>query len=94
VGPRFTDIYSPDNPLNAGLPPLSRSPRGSNTTWDYNVDGVAHYGMFADFLRDVRTLPASATLTGKEIVDDQMMYGADYFHRMWLKAEVQKARVP
>jgi hypothetical protein len=92
--PRFTDIYNPNNPLNSGLPPLGRSPRGSNTAWDYNFDGVAHYGMFVDFLRDVRTLPASATMTGREIVDDQMMYGADYFYRMWLKADAQKARVP
>jgi hypothetical protein len=95
VGPtRFTDIYNPTNPVNAGLPPLVRSARGNNTTWDYNVDGVAHCGMFVDFLRDVRTLPASATMTGRQIVDDQMMYGAESFYRMWLKAEAQKARVP
>ena len=94
--PRFTDIYNPNNPLNAGVSTLSRPPRNpnTNTTWDYNVDGVAHYGMFADFLRDVRTLPANATMNGRQIVDDQMMYGADYFYRMWLKADTQKARVP
>jgi len=94
--PRSTDIYNPNNPLNAGVSPLSRPPRNpnTNTTWDYNVDGVAHYGMFADFLRDVRTLPANATMNGRQIVDDQMMYGADYFYRMWLKADTQKARVP
>jgi hypothetical protein len=90
---RFTDIYNPNNPVNAGVPPLSRSTTG-NRTWDYNLDGVAHYGMFVDFLRDVRTLPASATMTGRQLVDDQMMSGADYFYRMWLKAETQKTRVP
>ena len=72
---------------------MSRSTQGTRT-WDYNTDGVAHYGMFADFLRDVRTLPANATMNGRQIVDDQMMYGADYFYRMWLKADTQKARVP
>jgi microsomal dipeptidase-like Zn-dependent dipeptidase len=91
--PRFTDIYNPNNPVNAGVSPLGRSTQGTRT-WDYNTDGVAHYGMFADFLRDVRTLPANATMTGRQIVDDQMMYGADYFYRMWLKADTQKARVP
>jgi len=91
--PRSTDIYNPNNPVNAGVPPLSRSTQGTRT-WDYNTDGVAHYGMFADFLRDVRTLPANATMTGRQIFDDQMMYGADYFYRMWLKADTQKARVP
>ena len=94
VQARFTPIYDPNHPVNAGVSPLSRPPRNSNTTWDYNFDGVAHYGMFADFLRDVRTLPANATMTGRQVVDDQMMYGADYFYRMWLKADVQKARVP
>jgi hypothetical protein len=95
VGPsRVTDIYNPNNPLNAGVPPLSRSTTGSRT-WDYNVDGVAHYGMYVDFLRDVRTWnPTSATMSGRQLVDDQMMYGADYFYRMWLKADAQKTRVP
>lgn len=50
--------------------------------------------MFADFLCDVRTLPASTTMTGREIVDDQMMCGAENFYRMWLEAAVQKAKVP
>ena len=50
--------------------------------------------MFVDFLRDVRTFPATATMTGRQIVYDQMMYGAENFYRMWLKAETQKARVP
>ncbi len=91
--PRYTDIYNPANPVNAGVSPLARSTTGSKT-WDYNLDGVAHYGMFVDFLRDVRTLPGNATMTGRQIVDDQMMYGADYFYRMWLKADTQKTRVP
>jgi hypothetical protein len=91
--PRFSEIYNPNNPVNAGVSPLSRSAQGTRT-WDYNTDGVAHYGMFVDFLRDVRTLPANATMTGRQIFDDQMMYGADYFYRMWLKADTQKARVP
>ena len=78
---------------DAGVSPLSRSTTG-NWIWDYNFDGVAHYEMFVDFLRDVRTLPATATMTGRQIVYDQMMYGAENFYRMWLKAEAQKARVP
>jgi hypothetical protein len=90
---RFTPIYTPSDPLNAGVPPLLMSTTGG-MTWDYNVHGVAHYGMFVDFLRDVRRLPANATMTGRQIVDDQMMYGADYFYRMWLKADTQKTRVP
>ena len=91
--PRFTPIYNPSDPANQGVTPLDKSRTGTRE-WDYNLDGVAHYGMFADFLRDVRTLPASATMNGRQIVDDQMMYGADYFYRSWLKADTQKIRVP
>jgi hypothetical protein len=95
VGPvRFADIYNPAHPLNAGAPALGRSTTG-NRTWDYNFDGVAHYGMFVDFLRDVRMWnPLPPAMNGRQIVDDQMMYGADYFYRMWQKADTQKTRVP
>jgi hypothetical protein len=92
--PRLTPIYDANHPFNAGVSPLTQSVKGNGQVWDYNLNGVAHYGMFADFLRDVRTLPANATMSGRQIVDDQMMYGADYFYRMWLKADTQKARVP
>jgi len=91
--PHFADIYNPNNPINAGLPPLTKSTTG-NRTWDYNVDGVAHYGMYVDFLRDVRTWGGNTTLTGHQIVDDQVMYAAENFYRMWLKAEAQKTRIP
>jgi len=90
---RFADIYNASNPLNAGVPPLARSSTGTRT-WDYNTDGVAHYGMFVDFLRDVRHFSLPGLMPGREMVDDQMMYGADYFYRMWLKADTQKTRVP
>jgi uncharacterized repeat protein (TIGR01451 family) len=93
VQARLTPIYDASHPANAGVPALTQSSTG-NKTWNYNYEGVAHYGMFVDFLRDVRTLPGVATVTGRQAVDDQMMYGADYFYRMWLKAETQKVRVP
>jgi hypothetical protein len=93
AGPRApVDIYNPANPLNSGLPPLVRSTTAGRT-WDYNFDGVAHYGMFVDFLRDVRMLNPAGAMPGRQIVDDQMMYGADYFYRMWVKADTQKGRV-
>jgi uncharacterized delta-60 repeat protein/uncharacterized repeat protein (TIGR01451 family) len=77
----------------AGLVPLLRSTTGTKT-WDYRFEGVAHYGMYVDFLRDVRTWNAGGAMSGRKIVDDQMMYGAEYFYQMWLKADTQKARVP
>ena len=91
--PRFADIYNAANPLNAGVSQLFRSTTGTKT-WDYNIDGVAHYGMYVDFLRDVRMWNPTGAMPGRQVVDDQMMYGADHFYRMWLKADTQKVRVP
>jgi microsomal dipeptidase-like Zn-dependent dipeptidase len=94
--PRYTDIYNPASPANDNplLPALPRSSTGVRT-WDYNIDGVAHYGMFADFVKDVRTAPASAALatTGKDLVDNYLLRSADYFFRMWQRIEAQKANV-
>jgi microsomal dipeptidase-like Zn-dependent dipeptidase len=95
--PRFADIYNPSSPANDNplLPALSRSKTGLRT-WDYNFDGVAHYGMFADFVKDVRAAPVSATLPagGKDLVDNHLLQSADYFFRMWKRIETQKAIVP
>jgi hypothetical protein len=57
--------------------------------WDYKHDGVAHYGMLPDFLEDARTLP-----NGKEVVDQGMMLGADYFLETWKKCEELRSSVP
>lgn len=43
--------------------------------------------MFVDFLRDVRLFKLPGSMPGRQMVDDQMMYGADYFYRMWQKAD-------
>jgi microsomal dipeptidase-like Zn-dependent dipeptidase len=88
-----------------GMPPRAGSsvryddtfPRSTAGTkwWNYNTDGVAHYGMLADFLKDVRTLPASGgPLTGAQLVDNNLMDGADYFLETWKKCEQLKTQVP
>jgi microsomal dipeptidase-like Zn-dependent dipeptidase len=70
--------------------------------WDYNDDGVAHYGMLADFVRDLRTAPsigfvgsdgAQLGVAGTELVDQHLLRGANYFWQMWLRIEAQKASV-
>ena len=62
--------------------------RDGSKTWNYNTDGVVHYGMLWDFLQDVRTLPG-----GADIIDNNFMYGADYFFRTWQIAETQSRNV-
>jgi hypothetical protein len=56
-------------------------------TWNYNTDGVAHYGMLPDFLKDVGSLP------GGPAVVDNAMTGTEYFYQTWRKAERQSAHV-
>jgi microsomal dipeptidase-like Zn-dependent dipeptidase len=50
-------------------------------TWDYRKDGVAHYGMMADYLADIKTLPDG------EMVYSNLMKNAEVFAKMWEKAE-------
>jgi microsomal dipeptidase-like Zn-dependent dipeptidase len=57
-------------------------------TWDYNTDGVAHYGMLAEFLMDAKTAP-----NGKQLIDDNLTYGADAFFKAWQKCESLKGKV-
>ena len=79
--------------------PLPISQTGSKR-WDYNNDGVAHYGMLADFVRDLRSAPsigyvgsdgAQLGVAGEELVDRHLFRGANYFWQMWLKIESRQA---
>jgi microsomal dipeptidase-like Zn-dependent dipeptidase len=48
-------------------------------TYDINTDGVAHYGLYPDWVEDVRHL------AGQEIIDD-MAKGAEAYLQMWERA--------
>lgn len=52
-----------------------------NRTWDINTDGVAHYGLFADYVRSWD----NAGMTGEE--KRVFMNSAEDFTEMWEKAE-------
>ncbi len=56
--------------------------------WDYNREGVAHYGMLWDFLKDAETAP-----NGAHLMDYYLNQSADYFWHTWQKAEAQKNNV-
>jgi hypothetical protein len=86
---RSTDLY---NPNNHGFPQTMS--RTGLKTWDYNVDGVAHYGMYADFIKDVRSAPVNQGMSGADLVDNHLMRSADYFWHMWQRIEAQKSRIP
>jgi microsomal dipeptidase-like Zn-dependent dipeptidase len=71
-------------------------------TWDYNTEGVAHYGMLKDFLVDVRTAPSngytsggmSLGVAGDELVSHHLFRSANYFWQMWERIEARKSNVP
>jgi microsomal dipeptidase-like Zn-dependent dipeptidase len=52
--------------------------------WDYSKDGVAHYGMMADYLRDMSSMGANGLLLQTNILKN-----AEMFAQMWEKAEKQ-----
>jgi hypothetical protein len=101
--PRLANIYPPTLSRNKALPLLPRSTMTGvrwdgvpwSVTWDYNFTGVAHYGMYADFVQDVRTWPAQRTsdLSGENLVDNHLLLSADYFYHMWQKVEAQAHNV-
>lgn len=61
---------------SASFPPA----RMGEKVWDYNRDGVAHIGLFPDFLKHVENLPGGPPLV------DKLYNGAEAFARMWEKA--------
>ncbi|WP_354697738.1 hypothetical protein DSM112329_03378 [Paraconexibacter sp. AEG42_29] len=61
-----------------GAVTFDRSSTGSRT-WDINVDGVANYGLYPDWIEDLRRI------AGEEIVAD-MGRGAEAYLQMWERA--------
>jgi hypothetical protein len=49
-------------------------------TYDVNVHGVDHYGLYPDWIEDLRMV------AGPQIVND-MANGAEAYLRMWARAE-------
>ena len=66
---------------------LPRSTLGTKS-WDYNTEGVAHYGMLPEFLQDVKNATHGAAL-----VDGNLMFGADYFLQTWKICEAKRSSI-
>lgn len=56
--------------------------RWGTRLWDFNVDGASQYGLFADWIEDLRHV------AGQEIVDD-MANGAEAYLQMWERASAR-----
>ncbi len=53
--------------------------------WDFNLDGASHYGLFPDWIEDMRHV------AGQDIVDD-LTRGAEAYLQMWERASSRQAR--
>ena len=54
--------------------------RSGQRLFDINRDGVAHYGLYPDYIEDVRHL------AGQEMIDD-LLRGSEAYLQMWERAE-------
>ncbi len=54
--------------------------RSGTRVYDVNTDGVDHYGLYPDWIEDLRMV------AGPQIVND-MANGAEAYLRMWARAE-------
>jgi hypothetical protein len=59
-------------------------------TWNYNTDGMAHYGMYPEFLRSLKAVK-NAPMTASET--SAFMTTAESFARMWEKSERNRLNV-
>jgi microsomal dipeptidase-like Zn-dependent dipeptidase len=56
-----------------------RQSQWRNRSWDFNQTGAAHYGLFVDWIEDMKHV------AGQEIVDD-LARGAEAYLQMWQRA--------
>ena len=59
-------------------------------TWNYNTDGMAHYGMYPEFVRSFKAVKG-APMTASEM--SALMTTGEFFARMWEKSERNRLNV-
>jgi hypothetical protein len=59
--------------------------RSGTRVYDINTDGAAHYGLFPDWIEDLRKI------AGDQIVAE-MAQGAEAYLQMWARADAAKVR--
>ena len=60
--------------------------RSGSRVYDINTDGVDHYGLYPDWVEDLRVL------AGPQIVAD-LANGAEAYLQMWERAEAAARRI-
>ena len=94
---RNLNVYGRANDGTCRRFPCDPAPKIGPQVWDIRTDGVAHFGMFADFVKAVWTFPLDHNrkmhMSGQNLVENHLDRNADNFWRMWLKVEAQKNKV-
>lgn len=82
--PRGADVANPVRYPFTGLGGVKiHRQKAGQRTWDINVDGVAQYGLYPDWVEDLRKVAdAQRPGDGQKIVDD-MSRGAEAYLQMW-----------
>ncbi|REE96991.1 Coagulation factor 5/8 type domain-containing protein [Thermomonospora umbrina] len=75
--------YPFTSPFDPGVT-LDRAKTGSRT-WDVNKEGVAHYGLVPDWMKDMQNI------AGNEIIND-LALGAESYLQMWQRATSHSAQ--
>ncbi|WP_408897064.1 hypothetical protein ACJ5H2_19335 [Nocardioides sp. R1-1] len=85
--PRGADVANPVRYPFTGLGGVTvDKQRAGQRVWDINVDGVAQYGLYPDWVEDLRQVAeAQQPGDGARIVDD-MARGAEAYLQMWERA--------
>lgn len=85
--PRGADVANPVTYPFTGLGGVRvDKQQAGQRTWDINVDGVAQYGLYPDWVEDLRKIAdAQQPGDGAKIVDD-MARGAEAYLQMWERA--------
>ncbi len=56
-------------------------------TWDINTDGVAQYGLYPDWIRDVANVAGTRSAADARNITDDISRGPEAYLQMWERAE-------
>ncbi len=85
--PRGADVPNPVQYPFEGFGGVTvEQQRAGERVWDINVDGVAQYGLYPDWVEDLRMIADAEAGDGDAILDD-MARGPEAYLQMWERAE-------
>jgi hypothetical protein len=77
-----------DKMLESQAPPLQRSTAGPVREFDYNLDGLAHYGMLPDMLQDLKNV-----MLPQGVLDNVFLSAEEYL-QVWERSRAAAATIP